>query len=103
MHTYTKQQLAIDTINWTTVTSPANLDFNELVIRNTDYTYGFKVRTDAADATTEETISAGAQEVIGTTQITLNSSSGTRFPKSTVVCYVQAIGGTGPLILTWKR
>src|SRR6202521_2938959 len=58
---YVKKQLAVDTVSWTAIVAP--IDCMGLAIKNS-VLVDMKIRTDSADATTQDTIPAGSVETI---------------------------------------
>lgn len=94
---YVISTLTLDSVTWTPVTTlfPCN-GFG--VKTSVD----IKMRTDSADANTQDTLPAGSQEVIieGHTQ---DSSGFARFPQNTIIIYLQAVSGTPSVILRFIR
>lgn len=100
---YVKKQLTVDTVTWTAIVAPT--DCMGVAIKNS-VLVDLRIRTDSADATTQDTISAGSIETIVAPQH--NSSvqdggSGTRFNAGDTIGYLQAASGTGPASLTFVR
>ena len=56
---YVKKQIALDTVSWTAVVAP--VDCMGVSIKNS-VLVDMRIRTDSADATTQDTISAGSIE-----------------------------------------
>ena len=100
---YVKKQIALDTVSWSALVAP--VDCMAVSIKNSVYVDMF-IRTDSADATTQDTISAGSIETIaaprhgGTLQ---DGGSGTRFFAGDTIAYLQVASGTGPALLTYVR
>ena len=100
---YVKKQLAVDTVSWTAIVAP--VDCMGLSIKNS-VLVDLKIRTDSADATTQDTISAGSIETVSGPRHNAgvqNSGTGTRFYAGDTVAYLQAASGTGPVLLTFVR
>ncbi len=95
---YAKRKLTIDTVTWTAVVAP--IDCDSLAMRND--TASTKIRTDSADPNTEDTIGAGVQEGI-IAPIHEPAPFPVRFKNGDTICYLQAVSGTGPVILTFVR
>ncbi len=95
---YAKRKLSIDTVTWTAVATP--IDCDSLAIRNDSG--ATKIRTDSADPNTEDTIAAGVQEGI-VAPIHEPAPFPVRFKTGDIICYLQAVSGTGPVILTFVR
>lgn len=90
---YVKRRTTVDTVTWTAITAPASC--RGVSIKNSDSAVAFKIRSDAASASSEDTIPAGSQEVISAAE-----HGSLRFQLGDVICYVQAASGTGPIIVT---
>lgn len=89
--------ITLDSVTWTPVIPVA--DCNGLGIKTA---VDIKIRTDSADSTTQDTIPAGAQEVV--MQSHFRDSSGfARFPRSQVACYLQAVSATPSVTLRFIR
>ena len=58
---YVKKQLTIDNVSWTAIVAP--IDCMGVAIKNS-VLVDLRIRTDSADATTQDTISAGSVETI---------------------------------------
>lgn len=100
---YVKKQLAVDTVSWTAIVSP--IDCMGVAIKNSALV-DLRIRTDSADATTQDTISAGSIEVISTPRHASgiqDGGSGTRFYAGDTIAFLQAVSGTGPAQLTFVR
>ena len=54
---YVKKQLAVDTVSWTAIVAP--VDCMGVSIKNS-VLVDLRIRTDSADATTQDTIGAGS-------------------------------------------
>ena len=100
---YVKKQIAVDTISWTAVVSP--VDCMAVSVKNSVFV-DLRIRTDAVDATTQDTISAGSIEIVSATRHSSgvqDGGSGLRFYAGDTVAYLQASSGTGPALLTFVR
>jgi hypothetical protein len=100
---YTKKQLTVDTVSWTAIVAPT--DCMGVAIKNS-VLVDLRIRTDSADATTQDTISAGSIETIAAPRhnsSVQDAGSGTRFCAGDTIAYLQAASGTGPALLTFVR
>jgi hypothetical protein len=100
---YVKKQLAVDTVSWTAIVAP--IDCMGVAIKNSVGVDLF-IRTDSADATTQDTIPAGSVESVFVPRHGANvqdAGSGTRFRAGDTVAYLQASSGTGPALMTFVR
>ena len=100
---YVKKQLTIDTVSWTAIVAP--IDCMGVAIKNSALV-DLRIRTDSADATTQDTISAGSVETISVPRHPAgvqDGGSGTRFYAGDTIAYLQAASGTGPAQLTFVR
>jgi hypothetical protein len=100
---YLKKQIALDTVSWTAVVAP--VDCMAVSIKNSVF-IDLRIRTDAADATTQDTISAGSIEIVSATRHSSgvqDGGSGLRFYAGDTVAYLQVASGTGPALLTFVR
>jgi hypothetical protein len=100
---YVKKQLAVDTVSWTAIVAP--IDCMGVGIKNSALV-DLRIRTDSADATTQDTISAGSVETISVPRHSgglQDGGSGTRFYAGDTIAYLQAASGTGPAQLTFVR
>ena len=100
---YVKKQLALDTVSWSAVVAP--VDCMAVSIKNS-VSVDLYVRTDSADATTQDTISAGSIETIAAPRHSgamQDGGSGTRFYAGDTIAYLQVASGTGPALLTFVR
>ena len=100
---YVKKQLAVDTVSWTAIIAP--IDCMGVAIKNS-VLVDLKIRTDSADATTQDTISAGSIETISAPRHAFgvqDGGTGTRFYAGDTIGYLQAASGTGPALLTFVR
>jgi hypothetical protein len=100
---YVKKQLAVDTVSWTAVVAP--IDCMGVAIKNS-VLVNLLLRTDSADATTQDTIPAGSVEAIFVPRHGSNlqdAGSGARFLAGDTIAYLQAASGTGPALLTFVR
>ena len=100
---YVKKQVAVDTVSWTAVAAP--VDCMSFSIKNS-VAADLKMRTDADDAATQDTIPAGALETILAPQHgqrIADEGKATRFLAGDTVAYLQAASGTGPALVTFVR
>jgi hypothetical protein len=100
---YVKKQLTVDTVSWTAVVAP--IDCMGVAIKNSALV-NLLIRTDSADATTEDTIAAGSIETISVPRHpggVQDAGSGTRFCTGDTIAYLKAVSGTGPAQLTFVR
>jgi hypothetical protein len=100
---YVKKQISVDTVTWTAVVAP--VDCMAVSIKNS-VGVDLYVRTDSADATTQDTIYAGSIETIAAQRhsgVLQDGGSGTRFYAGDIIAYLQAASGTGPALLTYVR
>ena len=100
---YVKKQIALDTVSWSAVVAP--VDCMAVSIKNSVAVDMF-IRTDSADATTQDTISAGSIETVTAPRHSVgvqDGGSGTRFYAGDTVAYLQVASGTGPALLTFVR
>jgi hypothetical protein len=100
---YVKKQITLDTVSWTAVVAP--VECMGVSIKNS-VSVDMRIRTDSADATTQDTISAGSIETISTPRHSSgvqDGGSGTRFYAGDTIAYLQVVSGTGPALLTFVR
>jgi hypothetical protein len=100
---YVKKQIALDTVSWTAVV--AQVDCMGVSIKNSVFV-DLRIRTDSADATTQDTISAGSIETVAAPRHSSrvqDGASGSRFYAGDTIAYLQAASGTGPALLTFVR
>jgi hypothetical protein len=100
---YVKKQVTVDTVSWTAIVAP--VDCMGVSIKNS-VLVNLLVRTDSADATTQDTIFAGSIETISSPRHPAgvqDSGSGVRFYAGDTIAYLQATSGTGPALLTFVR
>ena len=100
---YVKKQIALDTVSWTAVVAP--VDCIAVSIKNSALV-DLRIRTDSADATTQDTISAGSMETVSAPRHSggvQDGGSGTRFYAGDTIAYLQVASGTGPALLTFVR
>jgi hypothetical protein len=100
---YVKKQIALDTVSWSAVIAP--VDCMAVSIKNSVPVDMF-IRTDSADAATQDTISAGSIETVAAPRHSgamQDSGSGTRFYAGHTMAYLQVASGTGPGLLTFVR
>jgi len=100
---YVKKQITVDTVSWTAVVAP--VDCMAVSIKNS-VLVDLRIRTDSADSTTQDTISAGSIETIFSPRHSggvQDGGSGSRFFAGDTIAYLQAAGGTGPVVVTFVR
>jgi hypothetical protein len=100
---YIKKQLTVDTVSWTAIVAP--IDCMGVAIKNSALV-DLRMRTDSADATTQDMIPAGSIETIAAPRHNSgiqDGGSGTRFYAGDTIAYLQAASGTGPALLTFVR
>ena len=100
---YVKKQLMVDTVSWTAMVAP--IDCMGVAIKNS-VLVDLRIRTDSADATTQDLIPAGSVETISAPRHAgpvQDGGSGTRFSAGDTIGYLQAASGTGPALLTFVR
>src|ERR1700674_2156483 len=100
---YVKKQLTVDTVSWTGIVAP--IDCMGVGIKNSALV-DLRIRTDSADATTQDTISAGSVEMISVPRHSggiQDGGSGMRFHAGDTIAYLQVASGTGPALLTFVR
>jgi hypothetical protein len=100
---YVKKQLAVDTVSWTAIVAP--VDCMGVSIKNSALV-NLLIRTDSADATTQDTVFSGSVETISVPRHPAgvqDSGSGMRFSAGDTIGYLQAASGTGPALLTFVR
>ncbi len=100
---FVKKQITVDTVSWTAIVAP--VDCMGVSIKNSALV-NLLIRTDSADATTQDTISAGSIETISAPRHAAgvqDGGSGTRFYAGDTIAYLQAASGTGPALLTYVR
>jgi hypothetical protein len=100
---YVKKQLTVDTVSWTAVVAP--IDCMGVAVKNS-VLVDLRIRTDSADATTQDTISAGSIETIAAPRHAAgvqDGGSGSRFYAGDTIAFLQAASGTGPALLTFVR
>ena len=93
----------VDTVSWTAVVAP--IDCMGVAIK-CSVLVDLRIRTDAGDAATQDTISAGSVETISVARHSggvRDSGSGMRFYTGDTIAYLQAVSGTGPALLTFVR
>jgi hypothetical protein len=100
---FVKKQIALDTVSWTAVVAP--VDCIAVSIKNS-VLVDLRIRTDSADATTQDTISAGSIETVSAPRHASgvqDGGSGLRFYAGDTIAYLQVASGTGPALLTFVR
>lgn len=94
-----RSQTAVDTVTWTAITAPTDSNMVYIVCR----TSAILTRTNSTDATTQDTLAQNVQEIYGEAAPPGPHYESVRFPTGSVVVYVQAVSGTGPIIATGVR
>ena len=101
---YVKKQLAIDTESWTPINAP--IDCMGVGIKNS-VSADMKIRTDAADPTTQDLIPAGNQDGVMVSKAGsaehVPGSQPARFKAGDTIAFLQAAAGTGPASITFVR
>lgn len=100
---YVKKQIAVDSVTWTPIVAP--IDCMGVAIKNSA-PVDLRIRTDAADPTTQDVIPAGNQDGVTVPRHGSNPQdafTGARFRAGETVAYLQAASGTGPALLTFVR
>jgi hypothetical protein len=100
---YVKKQIAIDAVSWTPIVAP--IDCMGVGIKNS-VSVDLRIRTDSADATTQDTIAAGNQDGIMVSRHGGNPQDGAhamRFMAGDTIAFLQAVSGTGPALVTFVR
>jgi hypothetical protein len=100
---YVKKQIALDTVSWTAVVAP--VECMGVSIKNSALV-DMRIRTDSADATTQDTISAGSIETISAARHSgsvQDGGSGSRFYTGDTIAFLQVASGTGPALVTFVR
>jgi hypothetical protein len=100
---FVKKQIAVDTVSWTAIVAP--IDCMAVSIKNS-VLVDMRIRTDSADATTQDTISAGSIEIVSAARHTFgvqDGGSGSRFYAGDTIAFLQVASGTGPALLTFVR
>lgn len=90
-------RVTLDTLSWTPITVPFNC--TQCSIENGDPTNNIKIRTSSGDSTTERTLTPRALQIISAATGSLH----TAFTVGDVICYAQAVAGTGPAIVDFVR
>lgn len=85
--------LTVDSTTWTPITTP--IGCNTWSVRPES---SVKIRSDQADAATEDTILQGMQDVFD-----VSGSTGARFPAGTTFAYLQAVSGTAVVHIQFAR
>lgn len=94
---YVISTLTLDSVTWTPVITA--FPCNGFGIKTAS---DIKMRTDSADANTQDTLVAGSQEVIIEAH-TQDSSGYSRFPPGTTIIFLQAVSGTPSVTLRFIR
>lgn len=85
--------ISVDSTTWTPITTP--IGCNTWSVRPDD---PVKIRTDSANAATEDTILQGVQDVFQ-----VPGSTGARFPAGTTFAYLQAVSGSTTVHVQFAR
>lgn len=97
---YQKKQFALDATNWTPIT--IIMACNSVGVKNTS-TVNMLIRTDSADATTEDTLPAGQMEVVSSLLPQPQGGRETRFVTNEVLFYMKMSTGTGTAVASFLR
>lgn len=97
---YQKKQFALDASTWTPIITV--MPCNAIGIKNSS-TVDMLIRTDSADATTEDTLPASQIEVVGNLFPQPQGGRATRFSDNHTVLYMKMSTGTGTAIATFLR
>lgn len=98
---YAIRQLAVDTVSQTPVVCP--IDCNQIFVKNS-VAVDLKIRSDSGDGTRQDTIAAGVEEDIAGVRSAAPPDGGqARFLNGQTVGFLQAVSGTGPVILKFIR
>lgn len=100
---YVKKQITLDTVSWTAVNAP--VDCMAVSIKNSA-PVDLYIRTDSADATTQDTVPAGSIETVAASRhggVVQDGGSGVRFSAGDTIAYLQVASGTGPAVVTFVR
>ncbi len=100
---YVKKQIAVDTVSWTAIVAP--IDCMGVGIKNS-VSADLRIRTDAADPTTQDIIPAGNQDGIMVSRhgaLVQDDGRTVRFSAGETIAYLQAASGTGPALVTFVR
>jgi hypothetical protein len=95
---YNVRRVTVDSVSWTAIVVPDGVACSRVTIENADYATQLAVRTDSSDSTTETQVYPGAMKTIPG----MNHFGG-QFLPGTVVCYVKAASGTGPVVVEFIR
>lgn len=91
-----RKHFTADSVSWTPIIAP--IDCNGIIIKNLDDA-DVKLRSDAADPATEDTLPTGFTEAIVMTAA--HQRSDPRFESGDVVSYVQATDLTADFVVTF--
>lgn len=91
------QRVTLDTVSWAPITVLFNC--TQCSVENGDDTNSIKIRTASGDSATERTLIPKAQQLISAATGSLH----TAFTVGDVICYAQAVAGTGPAIVDFTR
>lgn len=78
---------------WVPITVP--MDCSKIVLQNEDASNGQAVRTNKDDPSTEKTIPAGIELTV--------QSIATAFTAGSVICWIKASAGSGPMVVSYTR
>ena len=94
MSVYQKTQVLVSTSTWTPFVVPVGC--NSIVFRNAA-TVVVNFRTNVSDATTQDSLNPGDQEVLDPAMKTVRAGSNNdvRYPSGITLAYFQAASGTG--------
>ena len=83
--------LTIDPVSWTPVT--VSYDCTNLAVKNADQTNAVKMRSDGANAATEDTLAPGAEQSLAV------PFHRYRFAAGSQPLWLRATAGTGPVVV----
>jgi hypothetical protein len=83
--------LTIDPVSWTPVTVP--FDCTNIALKNGDAANALRLRTNASDAATQDVLAPSAEQALAV------PFHRYRFPAGSQPLWLQAVAGTGPVIL----
>jgi hypothetical protein len=90
---YEIRRLTVDTSSWTAVVVP--IDCTRVYIKQSDATNNFKVASDSAGVNVGVPVEPSDHHYMEAA----TGSFAPCFSAGSTVCYVQAVGGTGPLVV----
>ena len=85
--------VTVDPVTWTAVVVP--FDCSSINLKNGDAGNGLRIRTDAANAATQDSLGPGIQQSIAL------PFHRYRFPQGSTPLYLQSTAGAGPAIVTF--